>query len=273
MLKKAILFVCVLALILVTGCSFVKKDVPMQVRPDIQIPDGEYLHYAISSAGKPRGEFVMVTKYVTKDTVKIYMDRHDFDSERGLNPDYTKWSWYTTIDLNKASETKFILSFYDYMVTQNKAKGRFYLDVDFGKELQALQKRWDGYNITESKTRVKNVDTNYSIWYSLVFMIWGGRVLDWEKGGNVLIWYEMMKDPAKGTLKKLGEEVVKTKLGDIKTVKVGWQVADPFLGPLLKQLTDAQEMNIEEGPAKRLVKLYIDFESESWLLDEAKIIK
>lgn len=269
-MKKSILF---LGYLLIVSGLIAEKAAPMTTRPNVLVQDGEYLVYGIYTGGVKSSDFHMVTKFNDDGTVKTFMQMQNVNSTTPLPTDYQDFQWQATVNLKTASMMTFRDDSENYFVKQNKGKGIYFLQILFGKEISAIEKSWDGYESREKKYRVRNVDTNFPIWTLEGFLLWGSRLLDWEASrGSVYIWATMFKDPIPGTLYKMKNERVTTTLGDFETDKVGWRIADPFLGALVKQLTDSMTFNIEKGPMKRAIQIDIQSGGQKWALEHFSVV-
>ena len=82
----------------------------------------------------------------------------------------------------------------------------------------------------------------------------------------------MFKDPIPGTLFKIKDEKIALPIGEVEATKVGWKVADPFLGALIRQFTDSQTFDIEKAPAKRCLSLVDQSSGQTWKLESATIV-
>ncbi|HUX40030.1 MAG TPA: hypothetical protein VMV83_02595 [Rectinemataceae bacterium] len=245
----------------------------MKVRANVDIPDGECLRYGIYTGGVKSADFYMVTRYLSGGKVEAFMQMQKTNSATPLPAHYREYSMYAIVNLETASMVKYVDDEEDYYVRQNKATGPFFFEVNYGAEIDAIEKIWDGYSVREKKIRVRKVDANIPLWDQTGFLLWGGRLLDWESGrGIVNIWAPMFKDPIPGTLFKIKDEKIDLPIGEIEATKVGWKVADPFLGALIRQFTDSQTFDIEKAPAKRCLALFDQSSGQTWKLESATIV-
>jgi phage anti-repressor protein len=245
----------------------------MEARTNLDIPDGEFLHYSIYTGGVKTDEYFMVTRYLTNNLIKIYYYLHHLDSDRPVPSHYTNYPWYIVVDLKTASTRQYIIDDTDYYVKQNKKKGTYYMEVNIGKELNAVKKIWDGNEIREMRINVKKIDTNSAIWCNETIIMAGTRLLNWEKGGVVYSWTDVMKEPIPSLLFIKGKGETVTPLGTFKTYKIGQTLADPFLGWLLKPFTETVKCEVENSPKHRLIKMRMEVNNQDWILDKAEIWK
>ncbi len=249
------------------------KTHPMTLRSNVEIPDGENLHYTIYIGREKYGEFNMITRFVTKNKVKAYLNRYIFTSKEKRPSNYTNYTWYAIVDLNTASMTKYHLDDTDEFVNKNDNKGLYFYDMTFGSNYTTVARFWDGYESREQRFTTKNIDTSYPLWYYDAFVFWGGRLLNWDGGGAFNLFNPATKEPVIGTLTKIGEEKIETPLGVFNTDKVVMVCADPFLAALLKQFTESMIFYIEKSPKRRLIKLESQANDQIWILDGETIEK
>lgn len=272
--KQAIMGTCILLSMMtcLTGAVSARELAPMPVRQAVDIPDGEHLHYTITIGGHKYGEVDEVTRYENANTVKVYINEKFMDSERPVPPVYTNYQMYSIVNLSTASIVSEHYDFSDYFVRENKQKGIYFMDVKYGPTITCVYKTWDGYESRQSTTRSMNVDTSYPVWSLNSFIFWGGRLLDWERQGVVMIWDSYLKDPTLGSLTILGEETVDTPVGRFQAVKVGLKVADPFLASVLRTYTDSVILWMEKGPKHRFLKCTMGAGNQVWILDGYNIL-
>lgn len=279
-MKKAIIrkLVPLFIGILVFGSSCSQGDrKPMGVRSNVDIPEGESLHYSVLDGGDKVMDFYMVTEYVNESTAKAYLHFQNSDSTSEVPDTYNQFKSYAIVNLSKASMIEYFMDESDYVVKQQKRKGPFSnsIIVD-GDVLTSTVKTWDGHQEKVEKSTVKDIDVNYPIWTVEAFSLWGGRLLNWEDGGAVLIAAPVVqKKPFSSYLVEMHDETITTPVGTFETTKVQWRVSSFFLDMLMKAFTDSMFVWIEKGPKHRVIKMS-DPMGREWVLvksEEVKIIK
>jgi hypothetical protein len=251
-----------------------KSRGPMQIRQNIDISDGELLHYTIYHSGEPFNEFTMVTKYLTNHIVKAYLQFHLFSAKTPMPSHYTNFNSYAVVDLSMGNQMEYLQDFSSDFKKDKNLKGQYYQRTFFDQEVTTVSKFWDGYESRETKSRIVNRDLRFPSWEFNSFVVWGGRMLDWEKPGEVSLWTPVTKELVKGTMYKIKDRIiVDTPVGKFDTIKVGIACTDPFLASLLKQFTDSMTSYIENGPKRRLVKIENAINNEVWILDKIEIVK
>jgi hypothetical protein len=276
-MKKICGLMCVLMMMAVFGVSqsYARRRAsykPMPVRSNVDIPNGEYIMYSIYVGGEKAMEFRMVTTYTDKTLVKTYMDLHMIGEDIKVPDHYTKYPWYAKVNLETASMTRYVQDETHYYVDQNLKKGIHFMDVSFGNEIRAVTRTWDGYESRQSISRSRNVDISYPVWLMAGFNLWGSRLLNWEEGGVVYIWDSYLKDPVLSSMNILGRDTLKSDIGMFEVDKIGFRVADPFLGALLRQFTDSITFWVERGPKRRLLKIEIEAGDQTWIMEDYKIL-
>ena len=159
----------------------------MQVRARSEIPDQEYLLYSVYEQGSKKIEFRMVTLFEGDRTARAYLDLHPLDSKEAPPSSYRDFPSYSIVDLQRGSMLSLRIDQYAYRVEQKNEEGPFCNDLIIaGTKSTNVRRSWNGREIHEEISSVEDLDPRYPVWSIEAFALWGGRVMDWSKGGSIL---------------------------------------------------------------------------------------
>jgi hypothetical protein len=249
------------------------NDFAMKPRSVVDIPSGEALHYGVFEGGERVQEFRMISFFEGDSAARAYIDFYHLDSKKPAPSSYKEFLSYSVVDLKNASIISYHMDDYEYQVKQKKVEGAFTTDITYnGTTLTHISREWDGNEIHEAKSEFNDIEAGYPVWPAPAFMLWGGRVLEWNEGGSILTIVPGQKRPFKSYIVIEGEETISTPAGRFETTKLRWRVSNFFLDLLMRVMTDKIYMWVEKGPKHRLIKM-ITPGDHVWILEEAKIVK
>ena len=238
---------------------------PLNVKT-AQIRDEEVLLYELYEGGELTAHFHYVTRYDSNAGIAyLYVDSQPIDGSFQIPKHYTNYSEFDMVDIKNGTQLFYRRSSLDRYLTL-KSKGTVYQETTFdysNKIISSIEQIWDGYEMRNKKSKIpmKPGFQHWNIPMNALYAI-GLRILDFSNPGIVYgIMPSVIKEPVPGRLKFIKKEEIKTKAGFFKTIKVGFQISDPFLGKLMESFTRETFLWIEDSPRALLIK---DEEPGGW---------
>ena len=253
-----------LAAVFITSACSRAVNTPMKPYAKVDIPDGEFLHYAIYSSGEKTVDEYFVTRIETNGSggfnYRIYEDLIPVKSRRKLSPVYTGWPVFMLVDPSRASalETGGNLKgseLEDFASTG--VKGIVYWNYRlFPDEGQVRYvSRSVTNDITSTRTSTLKVRPGYPSADAFSKNFISYRLLDPGKKG-VMFWIVpfFIKDPVPVTLSRGREETVTVKAGTFRATRVETTLSDPFLDKLVGKMMKEAEWMVETSDRRLPVK-------------------
>ena len=246
------------------------EDIPLKASK-IKFEDGEYLRIGTYVSGEKTEESYIVSRIDTnKNRVEVYWQTVNLNRKQKLPGHYTDYNTYRfTIDLETGSPLSVI---YQNPLTDDKGNIRSSDILSEDKsEIQSDSEYWDGYELKKIHSKIP-LRKGYPIILHPLTVFYTARFLDISSPGIAyLCWPQILKQPIPLSFIFLGRETVKTPAGEIKTIKVHWNVSDPFLAKLMQPYMNESFIWVEDSPRRLVVKAMNP--SAQLILEEVSTIK
>ena len=226
------------------------------------IKDGEYLKYSQYESGEKTTDFYLVTR-VSPDGKKLFLFREGIELKSKfklpkLPENYTNYHRKFAINLEDASLIFHREDFQEYLkyLISNNFKGRIESELLIDKtksQAEYKEQVFTGEEIRSITSRIK-IKPDFPVLdiESLGFI--GTRLFDYSKNGIIYLVSFVVKEPVPIYFEVKGREVIETKAGRFNTIKVGGEVADPFLGKLLENYSKKMFFWIEDSERGLVIK-------------------
>ncbi len=248
--------VSIAALFAVLACAGGGK-IPMKVYSNLDIPDGEYLHYGYYYRGEKALDNYMVTRKITNGmggfSYLIYFDMISVSVKEGPAKDYTKWPMFFLVDPLSGSLVESVIK---YSTNSPGINGVIYSHYRLLKGyVEYITRSLKNHETNENRYRVnvKPGFPSWDMWSSIYFTL---RFLDVRSPGvEYVIIPEVMKEPIPFSAVYLGKETIKTGAGSFDVIKAKMPMGDPFLGRLLDPMMGNAYSMIEDSDRRLVVKI------------------
>jgi hypothetical protein len=261
-IQSALLGACFFVLIALTQAYSLGNRSPMApVKPKTpSVRDGEFLTYSKYIGGEKTDTTYFVTRVnPQKQELNLYIEMEKAGSEYKFPAHYTNYHYFIRVALDKTGLKDSIWNYHDMPEISMKIPSYSDIHIDYDNhQAEYTLKIKDGEEekITHSRSGFKQ---GYPAWNLSSIMFTGPRCLDVQGGGLLYVIEPFyIKEPVPGTLKIIGKEVIETRAGKFKTLKIGFSIADPFLGKLLDSYTEKMFFWVEDAPRSLIIKTAMD---------------
>lgn len=248
------------------------QKIPMKTYPNIDIPDGEFLHYGYYNGGEKESDYYMVTKKITNEKGKLLYCTYSLERPLSGNikpaKKYTEWPSYILIDpeqgeieseLNNnntnSNDPDSSNPYYNIVYTHYQ----MYTDKGYVEYISRVKNKKE---LTESRYRV-NITPGFPYWDGPSFFYFPARFMDIRSQGTMfLITPEYLKDPMPFSFKYEADETIRTKAGTFHTKKLSVVTGDPFISKLSEPLLKRFATWIEDSDRRLAVKVQIAYGGE-----------
>ena len=268
MLRDSFLVMLFILFSAASGFSMAGKieNIPMKPYAKLNLKDGEVLRYKIERGGENVSEFKFVI-ILSNDSqgryANIYHDGINVLKNEKYPDEYTNYIARFLISLDQATllENAFgekscrtnILPRLDQKTPVTLYKKSVFDRTASEVFMESLIQR--GGNLEYRKNRIK-IKKGYPILDLGSGIVMGVRFLDITGPGiAIFVIPEILKEPLPVNFRFLGKEKVSTKAGDFNTIKIGFTVADTFLGQLMRSFTKETILWLEDSDRRILVKM------------------
>lgn len=251
--------------IFLAGCSTAKEKIPMKPGR-MQVADKEFLKYSKYVDGEKSHTFYMVSSVnASNNDVMVYLDIEKSDEEYKIPAHYSNYHAFIVYSAryNSIKEHYYNTSNVNTKAINYRIPAVYDLKIDWESNIATTTRIFDDENVEEKSSRVilsrQKIIMGFPYWDDDSLMMVGARTLDMKSGG---IFYAIVpmfaKDPFPAYFKMLGRENVSTKAGTFKTLKIGFIIADPFMGSLLGPITTRLFLWKEDSERGLIVKCQFD---------------
>jgi hypothetical protein len=260
------------------GCAGIKEKIPMK-SGRMEVRDGEFLKYSKFVDGEKSHTFYIVSRVnASNGDVMAYLDIEKAGQENKIPANYSNYHAFIIYSAryNSIKEHYYNISNVNVGEIQARIPTVYDLKIDWDRETATSTRIFDDENREGKNSRIilnrQKLIKGFPYWDDDSLMMLGARTLDIKGGG---IFYAIVpmfaKDPFPAYFNILGREDVVTKAGAFKTFKIGFIIADPFMGNLLGPLTTRLFLWKEDSPRGLIVKS--QFDNSVNYLDEVSVWK
>ena len=247
-----------------------KQVIPMKPYSSINIPDGEYLHYAIYTGGEKETDIYYLTKKETNSIGGIiyylYKDSVSVTNSSKHQKDYKKWPSYTIIDPKQGAVIE-ANAFFDTnaLLDYNNVGGDvFYYHYQLNNEqgyVDYISKTLKKNQVRTMHSRV-NVKPGLPVWDRASLFVLSMRFIDFNSGGSMfMVVPDVLKTPIACTYKFISKENISNSAGNFKVNKLSFILTDAFISKLMGYMLKDMYTYIEDSD-RRLMIQYHTFGSE-----------
>ncbi len=245
------------------------SDIPMSASVNLDIRDGEFLHYSFYAGGEKASDIYYVSRLSGKGSEGrdlIYFQAVKSGSDKILPKNYSNFSAHYLISISRGSLLEALGNF-DPESARDRLEnvptgyqGLFSWNYLMDMEKHVILYEDKTLNDNEIKVRKSRININpaYSYWDSMSGMFFSVRFMNIKSPG---VFYfvipEALKEPIAITYKILGSETVITGAGTFQTYKIGFVSADPFLAKLLDTFTKIMIIWVEKSDRHLVVKMQL----------------
>ncbi len=274
MIKNTGIFFLTALLILFSVCggfamSGKVQNIPMKTYTDLNIPDGEFLHYGGYRNEEKTGDSYQVIKIITNEkgniNYKIYQYIIFGDKNRKPPVSYMDWPSYYSIDPKSGSVIESKTVYLDTNNTTNEInvsmgfEGLLYWSYKYNAEKGFVEENTKTVHDTVTNTRNYKVYVNqdYPIWDATSLIYYLGRFIDPDSPGIFyLVVPEIMKNPIPLSLRNVSTGTLETKAGIFRIKKEKVLSGDPFIGKLMEPFLKNWEIWVEDSSRRLIIKLH-----------------
>ena len=264
----------ILIYVLITGCSgSLQGPVPIKMKA-LSIPDREFLKYSkyVSGEKTDTSYFVGIMGPGGHDFTE-YIEMVASGEESNIPANYTNYHYFIKMSLDTGSLIEQYSDYHDLpQGLKGKAPDFIDLKIDYENHIASYVmkiKDKEEERVSYSKVKLK---PGFPVWNMTSLLFAGPRLLDIKNKGLLYVIEPFyVKEPVPGSFKIIGKEFLETPAGRFNTLKVGFSIADPFLGKLLDIYTQSLFFWIEDSPRGLIVKTQGD--NNINILDEVSVWK
>ncbi len=251
-----------LVLLAAAGCSGM-RNVPMKAFHDIDIPDGEFLHYFSYTGNEKDSDIYFVTRKetgVNGGTVyRIYMVNISVSGGKKLPENYRDWPSSFLIDpiAGTVLEMKMTMDT-DTSIYKNNENQPFPYSWNFKRSLDGRyvdfnMKTIKGRQSAESRYHFK-VNPLFPVWENISLGFFSPRFMDLSSHGIIYsIAPFLVKEPLPFSFRCVAIETIKTRAGSFLTTMVAIAMADPFLEKIMEPFTKQKTGIWVENSGRRVI--------------------
>ena len=246
-----------LVILIIPGCS--GKPPPLQPA-HIRIEDGEWLQYKGYNNGEFDYDLTLVTRYekhpVWGDVIKTYEFVKSKMMKIEMPKNYSNFQNFYLISKSLASSVEMNRNFME--MTNSSDNGPVLMKYSYNDDLKEMQYKlinWNGKETTAQMNRIK-IKQGYPFWDLTSIIFIGMRFMDITHPGICYVIAPFVfKDPMPGMIQILGKEEIEVPAGKFKTIKVGFKIADSFIGRLMDSYIKDTVIWLEDNESMRLIKM------------------